>query len=136
VSAEFVIDNSALIEFLTNEEPPEELRRTVLTGNGTAPELIDAEALSVLRKMWLAGQFADDDDALAIVRAVIGAPIARSPHRPLMERAWELRRAVTAYDALYVALAEQLEIPLATCDGKLAGSNGHRARIQLYPKSS
>lgn len=39
-------------------------------------------------------------------------------------------------DALYVALAEQLEAPLITCDKRLANSNGHKARIELYPVST
>lgn len=43
------------------------------------------------------------------------------------------RHAITAYDALYVALAERLDIPLVTCDAKLARSNGHNAKIELYP---
>ncbi len=48
-------------------------------------------------------------------------------------RAWQLRHAITAYDALYVALDERLDIPLVTCDAKLARSNGHTAKIELYP---
>ncbi len=42
---------------------------------------------------------------------------------------------MTAYDAAYVALAEQLDIPLVTCDAKLAGSHGHKVQIELYPRS-
>jgi predicted nucleic acid-binding protein len=44
-----------------------------------------------------------------------------------------LRHASGAYDALYVALAERLEVPLLACYGKLVNSNGHHARIELYP---
>lgn len=54
---------------------------------------------------------------------------------PLIQRVWELRHSITAYDASYVALAEQLDIPLITCDAKLAGSNGHKAEIELYSTS-
>jgi predicted nucleic acid-binding protein len=42
-----------------------------------------------------------------------------------------LRESVTAYDAAYVTLAEALNAPLLTCDGKLARSHGHRAKIEL-----
>jgi predicted nucleic acid-binding protein len=132
MSTDFVVDNSALIEALSKGNP--ELRRRVFTGNAMAPDLIDAEALSALRKMWLSGELSEDH-ALGTLHAVRDAPVARSPHRPLTERAWELRHAIGAYDALYVALAEQLKLPLVTCDGKLANSNGHHARIELYPKS-
>jgi predicted nucleic acid-binding protein len=54
----------------------------------------------------------------------------------LLERVWELRAAISAYDAAYVALAEQFDVPLITCDQKLAGANGHHATIQLYPLST
>jgi predicted nucleic acid-binding protein len=43
---------------------------------------------------------------------------------------WQLRANLTGYDAAYVALAEMLEVPLLTCDMKLAASPGHRARIE------
>jgi len=53
----------------------------------------------------------------------------------LIERIWELRHTITAYDASYVALAELLDVPLVTCDAKLATSNGHKAEIELYESS-
>jgi hypothetical protein len=49
----------------------------------------------------------------------------------LLGRTWRLRDNVTAYDALYVALAEAIEAPLVTCDGLLARALGHRARIEV-----
>jgi predicted nucleic acid-binding protein len=42
-----------------------------------------------------------------------------------------LRDSITAYDATYVVLAEALDVPLITCDAKLARSHGHGARIEL-----
>ena len=50
---------------------------------------------------------------------------------PLLDRMWELRANVTAYDAAYVALAEQLTAPLITCDSKLAAANGTRCAFDL-----
>jgi hypothetical protein len=44
----------------------------------------------------------------------------------------ELRHNFTAGDAMYIALAEQLTMPLLTDDAKLAGS-GHHADIRRYP---
>ena len=59
-------------------------------------------------------------------------PLRRYPHVPLLERAWELRDNVSAYDAMYVALAELLDAPLVTCDASLARAAGVRAQIEVY----
>jgi predicted nucleic acid-binding protein len=58
-------------------------------------------------------------------------PVTRHSHEPLLERVWALRQNVTAYDAMYVALAELLDVPLITRDGRLARSSGHSARIEF-----
>jgi predicted nucleic acid-binding protein len=42
---------------------------------------------------------------------------------PFADRVWELRHNVTSYEAWYVALAEALELPLATLDDALARSS-------------
>jgi predicted nucleic acid-binding protein len=55
----------------------------------------------------------------------------RYPHEPLLLRVWELRDNLSAYDAIYVALAEALGLPLITRDRRLAEAAGHRARIEL-----
>ena len=57
--------------------------------------------------------------------------VERAPHYDMLPRTWELRESVTAYDAAYVSLAEVLAAPLLTCDGKIARSHGHRAKIEL-----
>ena len=59
--------------------------------------------------------------------------LVRYPHVQLLQRIWELRHALSPYDAAYVALAEALEAPLLTADARLARSTGHRARIELVP---
>ena len=42
-----------------------------------------------------------------------------------------MHHAVTAYDAAYIALAEALDAPLLTCDGKLSRAHAHGATIEL-----
>ena len=58
-------------------------------------------------------------------------PVERVSHRPLMERCWELRANVTAYDAVYVALAEAIGAPLITADRKLANAAGVRCDVEV-----
>jgi predicted nucleic acid-binding protein len=57
--------------------------------------------------------------------------ITRYAHEPLLDRIWQLRANTTAYDAAYLALAEGLDAPLLTFDGRLANAPGHRAQIRL-----
>ncbi|GII76989.1 hypothetical protein Sru01_19710 [Sphaerisporangium rufum] len=59
--------------------------------------------------------------------------IVRHSMAPLQRRVLELRDDLTAYDGMYVALAEALRLPLLTDDAKFAGSVGHRAEIHRYP---
>lgn len=141
MTAVIVVDNSALIEVVTRvnssdgRKADHGLVKRLTLGIGYAPEVIDAEALTVLRK-FLACKEISDDQACAAMQRVTEAPIARISHRPLMADAWRMRHSVGGADALYVALAEQLEAPLITCDKRLANSNGHHARIEWYPLST
>ena len=129
-----VIDNSALIEVLVGEPADSQLSRRLIVSSGCAPEVIDAEALNTLRRLNRRGVLTDQQATAAMVK-VIDSPIHRVPHRGLLPRAWELRDSVAGADALYLALAEQLGVPLVTCDAKLAGSHGHSAKVELYPNS-
>src|SRR3990167_247923 len=59
-----------------------------------------------------------------------GLPLTRYPHDFLMSRVWDLRGNLSAYDAVYVALAEALDAPLLTRDRRLANAPGHAARVE------
>ena len=49
---------------------------------------------------------------------------------PLLERVWQLRANVSAYDAVYVALAEALSEVLVTGDRRLARVPGLAVDIE------
>jgi predicted nucleic acid-binding protein len=129
-----VVDNSALVELLAGRNPDPELARRLMTSNLAAPETLDAEALSALRSMARCGEI-PEAEARRHLEHIGMAPVTRVSPRVLTRRAWAMRHAVSAYDALYVALAEELDVPLITCDKRLAGANGHNARIEVYPVS-
>jgi predicted nucleic acid-binding protein len=131
---DFVLNASALLELVAGETTDPELRRTVLTRRGAAPELIDLEVVSTLRRLVRSGLLTADDGAATLADAR-ETPITRTAHRPLLARVWELRNSIAAYDAAYVALAEALDVPLLTCDARLGRAHGHSAEIRVYPRS-
>lgn len=56
----------------------------------------------------------------------------RYPHTGrLAVRAWELRDTITFYEALYVALAEVLDVPLLTADVRFSKAQGLSCRMVL-----
>jgi predicted nucleic acid-binding protein len=134
MKARFVLDAPAVIEFRGAGDSDRALVHRVTTGQAAAPEIIDLEVLSWARKQTRGGHL-PGAAAQGVIDDLQQFPIARSPHRPLAPRVRALRHSITPYDASYVALAERLGLPLVTTDAKLAGSNGHKAEIELYPAS-
>jgi predicted nucleic acid-binding protein len=51
----------------------------------------------------------------------------------LLDRIWELRDNVTAYDAAYVAPTEAIECPLLTADVRLSRASGLRCAVTVVP---
>ena len=95
-----------------------------------APHLLDVEVAQVLRRYALAGEVGAER-CRAALDDLADLPLNRYPHDFLLARAWELRDNLSAYDAVYVALAEALDAPLLTRDQRLANAPANRARIEL-----
>jgi len=95
-----------------------------------APHLLDVEFAHVIRRYALRGEMGNRD-ALAAFAGLTDLPIRRHPHHFLLGRVWDLRHNLSAYDAVYVALAESLDEPLITHDQRLANAAGHSARVEL-----
>lgn len=92
---------------------------------------MDLEVLQTLRHYAIRRVLPPDQLGAAI--ANLGSmPLTRYSHVPFLERIWELRANVAAYDAVYVALAEALGATLITRDARLSGAPGVRARIELF----
>lgn len=94
------------------------------------PHLADVEVAHALRRYERDGDL-DSRDAAAALQALCELDLERHPHEPLLQRMWALRDNLTAYDAVYVALAEALGGTLVTCDGKLARARGRSPTIEL-----
>ncbi|MGI9602353.1 MAG: type II toxin-antitoxin system VapC family toxin [Acidimicrobiales bacterium] len=94
------------------------------------PELLPVEVFSVLRQQRLRERVSNEQAAQA-VQTMMDLPVRLYPARPLLERMWQLRDTITAYDAAYVALAEALGGALLTADVKLSQAPGPRCPIEV-----
>ena len=119
----YVIDASVAFEYLLKTPLGRTVASTIDRAFLVAPELMDAEVLSVLRKTVLQGRL-EEERARMVVDDLIRWPVARVRHRELAQWAWYHHRNVTAYDALYVACASLYRIPLLTADSRLARASG------------
>jgi predicted nucleic acid-binding protein len=127
-----VLDASALLELILDTpmgrlvagriaDPAEGLH---------VPHLADIEVVQALRRYVREGEIDADagETALDDLRAL---DLQRHAHEPLLERVWELRQNLTAYDAVYVALAEVLDGVLLTCDRRLSQAPGMSRPVTL-----
>ena len=129
-----VADASAIVEALVGGERAPSLHARLGSEEIHAPFLLEVEALQTLRRFVRQALLSEDRAAYA--RDHLGAmALVLYPHRPLMERAWDLRNSLSAYDACYVVLAEALGAPLVTCDAHLTKAGGHDAEIELFAPS-
>lgn len=122
-----VVDASVLVEALLIDGAA---RVRLAEANLQAPELIDAELLSVLRRLVLAGRL-PEQHALQALATSQQLGLRRHASRHLWPRAWELRANLSAYDALYVALAEQLGATLLTADARVARAPGLKCPVEV-----
>jgi predicted nucleic acid-binding protein len=122
-----VLDATVVVEGLVRAGPS---RMLLSTERFHVPYLADCELLSALTRMTRKGELEPSvtDQALSMWPRL---GVRRHPVTGLLDRMWELRENVTAYDSSYVALAEWLEIPLVTRDKRLSRAPGIRCEVRL-----
>lgn len=126
-----VIDASVVLEALLRTPAAKAVEEKLFDGRTLhAPHLLDVEVAQVLGRYAARGEV-DDERGRAALADLADLPVQRYPHDFLLPRVWELRSNLTAYDAVYVALAEALDAALLTRDARLATAAGHRAMIEL-----
>lgn len=127
-----VLDASAVLELVLRTPAGERVADRIGSPDETlhAPHLIDLEVAQVLRR-YEAGRVLSPSRALEALEDYRDLDLTRYPHEIFLQRIWDLRRNVTAYDGAYLALAEVLEAPLLTADQRLASAPGHRARVEV-----
>jgi predicted nucleic acid-binding protein len=126
-----VADASILVTALGDDGPDGDRVRARLRGERlNAPEIVDLEIASVLRRQVRSGEMDLRRASLALTD-LAAMPLRRASHKPLLARCWELRDNITPYDAAYVALAEAIEAILLTGDERLARAPGPRCRVEV-----
>lgn len=122
-----VLDASAAVLGLLNDG---ETRQMLRDQPVVCPHLVDADLIHALRGLVRRGDLdAEDAQRALVVWGRLG--LARLAVHGLIARVWQLRDHLGAYDASYVALAEALEVPLVTADGRLARASGPRCIITV-----
>ena len=119
----FVIDASAAVEYLLRTRLGRSVAGEIEHAFLIAPELLDVEVLSALRRAVLKKRLAASIAKTAL-EDLVGWQVIRVPHRALAPAAWQHRHNTSAHDAFYVAAARIFDVPLLTADGPLSRAAG------------
>jgi predicted nucleic acid-binding protein len=126
-----IVDASCLYEVLADTERSERVRaRLASDPDQAAPHAVDVEVLSIVRRDRMLGRL-DATAARQAIEDLRDWPGERFGHGGLLERAWELRENVRAWDAVYVALAEALDATLLTLDARLGRAPGLACPVEV-----
>jgi predicted nucleic acid-binding protein len=128
-----VLDASAAIDWLLQTPAGQSIEKRIYARNESlhAPHVLDVEVAQVLRRLVLQ-RLMPVRRAEEAVRDLEDLRINRYPHFVLLPRIWQLRGSFSAYDAAYIALAENLGAALVTRDGRLASAAAHAASVELF----
>ena len=128
-----VLDASAAIEWLLQTPDGQRIERRIYRRNETlhAPHLLDLEVAQVLRRLVRQGAvgLSRAEEAIEDLQAL---RVTRHPHAIFLRRICQMRDNLSAYDAVYVALAETLKAPLITRDSRLASIPGVSATVEVF----
>jgi predicted nucleic acid-binding protein len=129
-----VVDASCVVAALTDAGPDGRWAETLLaTDQLAAPHLVMVEATNILRRAVLAGALSAADAGMAHLD-LVRLRVELFSYSAFATRVWQLRDNVTAYDAWYVAVAERLEVPLATLDRRLVAAPGPTCAFLCPPE--
>lgn len=127
--AEVVVDSSVLVATLVDPGVSGEWAESVVSqGSVHAPELVRVEVVNVLRRLERARAITGNE-AQAAYEDFMQLDLHLYIFEPFADRIWELRHNLTGFDAWYIALAEALDVPMATLDTKLVEATGPKCQF-------
>jgi predicted nucleic acid-binding protein len=129
-----VTDASAVVEYLLRTPRATAIGMTIedVEVSLHVPALCDVEVAAVIRRALLSRRLREDRAHEAITD-YLELPLTRHGHAALIARILQLRANFSAYDATYVALAEQLGAVLLTADAGLARAARSHTRLPVRP---
>jgi predicted nucleic acid-binding protein len=123
-----VLDSSATVHLFAGLDRADWVGEQIRGESVHAPYLAEVEVANALRGLVARGELSQPDARRAL-DDYADLALRRYAHVLFLDRIWQLRTHVTAYDAVYIALSEALDAPLVTTDVRLARTRGHCARI-------
>jgi len=127
-----VLDASAAIDWLLGTSAGQQIESRIYSRGESlhAPHLLDLEVAQVLRRLVreVAVSAQRSHEAL---QDLANLRVTRYPHFVFLPHIWRLRHNLSAYDAVYVALTEQLGATLITRDARLAAT-GRGVSVELF----
>ena len=129
-----VLDASCLVELLIGTAQGRKVAARIADPSDSlhVPHLVDVEVIQALRRL-VRDREIDAAEATMAIEVLRTLDLERHGHEPLLDRVWSLRGNLSAYDAVYVALAEALGTILLTCDRRLTGAPGLAQRVEFVP---
>jgi predicted nucleic acid-binding protein len=128
-----VLDASAAVDWLLQTSAGRQIETRIYARNDSlhAPHLLDLEVGQVLRRLVreavISARRAEEG-----IQDLVDLRVTRYPHFVFLPRIWRLRHNLSAYDAAYVVLAEELGATLITRDARLASASGRAVAVEVF----
>ncbi len=128
-----VLDASAAVDWLLQTPEGRRIEERIYSPNQSlhAPHLLDLEVGQVLRRL-VREAVISARRAEEAVQDLVDLRVTRYPHFVFLPRIWQLRHNLSAYDASYLVLAEELGATLVTRDARLASASGRAIAVEVF----
>ena len=128
-----VLDASAAVDWLLQTPAGKRIEDRLFSHKESlhAPHLLDLEVTQVLRRLARQG-IISGHRAEEALHDLLDLRIHRYPHFVFLDRIWQVRNSLSAYDAAYVVLTEELKATLITRDSRLASGTGRAVEVEIF----